>query len=373
MIKAKILYIARGGLVSGSQRQLLNLLARLDRNQFEPFVVCSEGGEFADKVADLEIETRIYPSFFGWRKMRYFFRRYQLCSSLLRQLSGRDIQLIHCSYQWYAPYCFYLSRHLKCPNLVHVRCPVKQSTVRHYRFNYADHLIAISPHIHKNLINAGVCPDKVSLVYDSIDTDVFRPLPPSCRRLNQNGQFVFGLVGRIEPGKYQLAFLHAARILASRHNNVKFVLVGQVNHDEYAQKVKQLMKDFDLCDRVIMYGRCEQMPNLLSEIDVLVSLSGGSVMYEAMACGVPVLSAGFTHPMNAAHVIHDHNAVRLDSRSPEDVASAMETMLENTEYTRKLAANTRPHILSHLNDRAMATQTQSIYERLLCPEFLNRK
>ncbi|MBE0537627.1 MAG: glycosyltransferase family 4 protein [Phycisphaerae bacterium] len=365
MMGTNILYVARGGPISGSQRQLLNLIRRMDRKKYVPLVVCSEGGGFADCLAEMGIATHVYPVLFGWRKARHVVHRYQLVAALWRQLSGRDIGLIHCSYQWYAPYCRYLSRRLKCPYLVHIRGPVDRSAVRKYGFVEADRLIAISPRSGRNLVDAGIEPEKVSIVYDSVDTNVFRPVPRGSGGFNGTGDFVFGLAGRIAPDKHQLAFVRAARIVASRHSNVRFVLVGQACDREYSQEVEKQIKEFDLSDRVILYGRSEQMPNVLSDCDVLVSLSGGSIMYEALACGVPVLSAGYTRKEDSVHVIHDHNAMLVESREPEDVACAMERLLVDGCYTSRLAANTRAHILDHLNDGIMAAQTQAVYESLL--------
>ncbi len=361
----RILYIARGGLISGSQRQLLNLLARLDRKQYEPLVICSEGGDFSERLNDMGIETQIYPSFYGWRKPRFLLHRYFLRAALLRPLTERQIHLIHCSYQWYAPYCRYLARRLKCPYLIHIRGPINRSAMWKYRFDSADHVISISPRSQKDLIGAGICPTKVSVVYDSIDTELFRPQSPASQRFGKNGDFVFGMVGRVEPAKCQLEFVKAARIIASRHTNVRFVVVGQPRNNDYAQQVKQLIKDSDLSDCVVLYGYCDQMSNTLSGFDVLVSLSGGSVMYEAMACGVPILSAGFTRKEDAVHVIHGHNAFLVESRDPDHIAQAMEKMLLDSRYTHALAANTRSHVLSHLTDKRMATQIQSVYAQLI--------
>jgi hypothetical protein len=109
MSKIKILYIARGGRISGSQRQLLNLLHRIDRSVYEPVVICSEGGDMADKLAQMHIETHVYPRFFGWRVPCYMLHRYYLKSSLMRQCAELKIDLIHCSYLWYSQYSLFLA------------------------------------------------------------------------------------------------------------------------------------------------------------------------------------------------------------------------------------------------------------------------
>ena len=365
MNSVRVLYVARGGAIAGSQRQLLNLLKRIDRTVYEPLVVCSEGGDLADKLAEMGIETLVHRQFFGWRTTRHLIHRYIFRAALLRQLAGRKIGLIHCSYPWYSPYCLYLAKRLGCPCVIHIRGPVDRAMVRKNGFARADGLIAISTRSRRDIIEAGVCPEKTHLIYDSIDTEVFRPLPHARERFNSNGDFVFGLVGRIEPAKYQMEFVHAAGRVAARHKNVKFVLAGHAWNRAYAEKIEHYIKNAGLSDRIALYGRREEMPDVLSSFDVLVSLSGGSVMYEAMACGVPVLSAGYTRKEDSVHVVHDYNAMLVESREPDSLARAMERILEDSRYLHTLAENTRPHVLSHLTDSVMAERTEAVYQTLL--------
>jgi glycosyltransferase involved in cell wall biosynthesis len=237
--------------------------------------------------------------------------------------------------------------------------------VRKNRFASADGLIAISARSRKDIIEAGICPEKIHLIYDSIDTDVFRPMPNARERFISNGDFVFGLVGRIEPAKYQMEFVLAAEHVAVRHKNVKFVLVGQAWNRTYAEKIEHFIKNAGLSDRIVFYGRREEMPEVLSSFDVLVSLSGGSVMYEALACGVPVLSAGYTRKEDSVHIIHDYNAMLVENREPDSLVRAMERMLEDSRYLHALAENTRPHVLSHLTDSIMAERTEAVYRTIL--------
>lgn len=365
MASMKILYIARGGRISGSQRQLLNLLHRLDRAKYEPLVICSEGGDLADQLARINVETLVHPRFLGWRTTRYVVHRYFFRTALLRECRGRNIHLIHCSYPWFNRYSLYLAKQLNCPCVSHLRGPVPQSMIKKHGFTYADRLIAVSLRTRKDLINAGISADKISLIYDGIDAEYFCPPPSGNHPFRSNGEFVFGLVGRIEPEKFQMEFVRAACLLAARRKTVKFLMVGQPWDVAYTRKVKHSIEVAKLSDRIILSGRCENMPQVLGGFDVLVSLSGGSVMYEAMACGVPVLSAGFTRKADAVHVIDGYNAMLLDNRDPQNIANAMEQLLTEKAYRQTLAGHTRPHVLQNLADGVMAAQTQAVYEQML--------
>jgi glycosyltransferase involved in cell wall biosynthesis len=319
----------------------------------------------ADKLAQMHIETHVHPRFFGWRVPCYILHRYCLKNMLMRQCAEHKIDLIHCSYLWYSQYSLFLAGQLQCPCVIHVRGPVQNGMVKRNGFAQADNIIAVSARIRNNLVDAGISPDKISLIFDGIDTDLFCPCQHNKQCFSSNGEFVFGLVGRIEQAKYQMEFVLAAAILAARGEKVKFVIVGQERDSVYARKIKNYIKNTGLADRIIFSGRCENMPEVLNGFDMLVSLSGGSVMYEAMSCGIPVLSAGFTKKKDSVYVVDGFNALLLDSREPDSIALAMEKILRDKAYRQALADNTRSQVMQHLTDRVMTAQTQALYGRLL--------
>lgn len=314
----------------------------------------------ADRLAEMHIATRVHSRFFSCRAPFYMLHRYCLQRTLLRQCTEQKIDLVHCSYPWYSQYGLFLAKQLQCPCIIHVRGPICRPTVKKNGFAKADNLIAISARIRRDLIDAGISSDKISLIFDSIDTDVFCPRQQNRRLFSSNGKFVFGLVGRLEPAKYQMEFVLAAGLLAARDDKVKFVIVGEERDAAYARQVKNYVKNAGLCDLITFFGRSENMPEVLNGFDMLVSLSGGSVMYEAMACGLAVLSAGFTKKENSVNVIDGYNAMLLDNREPQSIAQAMEKLLNDKAYRQALADNTRSHVMQHLTDIVMAAQTQNL-------------
>ena len=319
----------------------------------------------ADRLSEMRIVTLVHSRFFGWRSLGHILRRHRLLSILLRQCANHKIDLIHCSYPWYSQYGLCMATQLKCPCVIHARSPLPVAKVKKSCFERADNIVAVSARIRKDLINAGISPDKITLIVDSVDTDLFGPHALKRQHFSRNGELVIGLVGRIEPAKHQMEFVHAAGLLAARNNKVKFAIVGQERDAVYTQQLKNYIQNFGLCDRITLFGRSENMPEILNGFDILVSLSGGSVMYEAMACGIPVLSAGFTNKEDSVYVIDGYNAMLLDNREPSSIAVALEKLLTDGAYRQSLANNTRSHVMQHLSGRIMAAQTQTLYERLL--------
>lgn len=107
-------------------------------------------------------------------------------------------------------------------------------------------------------------------------------------------------------------------------------------------------------------GSQRQLLNLLHRLD--------KTAYEPLV----VCSEGgdLATKLSEMHVIDGHNAIRLDSRYPDALASAMEKLLSDPTHHRHLAANTRPHIRQHLDVRLTVEQTQLLYNRLLGRKLL---
>jgi len=177
--------------------------------------------------------------------------------------------------------------------------------------------------------------------------------------------FVFGIVCRVAATKFVLEFVRAAALVAKQRPDCMFLVVGDERDGDYVHHVRQTVDTGLLRDRFVMAGHREDIADVLNSIDVLVTLAGGSIMYEAMACGVPVLSAGFTKRSDSVHVVHDRTGVVLETRAPEEVAAAMIRLMDDAAYRKRLKEEALRHAEEHLIDKAMAEKTQQFYERIL--------
>jgi glycosyltransferase involved in cell wall biosynthesis len=367
--KKRILYICRGGPVYGSQRQLLTLVTRLDRSRFEPVVACVGGGELAENLVRNGIETvehlRLHPS----RKLVHLVPSVLDRYALWRQFRPEGIDLIHCSYQWYGPYAVWLAAKMACPCIVHIRAPIGVRTVGTCACDQADAVIAISRRSARNVEQAGIAHERIAMISDSVDMQVFFPMPEArgrCRAaLGLGDKFVFGTVGRVAPTKFTVEFIEAAAAVARHRPEAMFLIVGDQRDSDYARRVQDLLEYHGLSRRVVMAGHRDDMPEVLNACDVLVAMAGGSVMYEAMACGVPVLSAGFTRREDSMHVLHDRTGVVVESRVADEVAGAMVKLMDETAWRQGLARSGLERLAEHLTDAVMVEKTQRLYDEIL--------
>ena len=366
---ATILYLSRGGSIGGSQRQLLNLVAGLDRSRYRPVVVCRSDGPFVRALRGREVET--YPVILRpWRELRYLLVRY-LDSRRLTRLARRwPPALVHANDPWLTQYMARVAGALGVPSILHVRAPMTCRQVRKHGCGLAGDLVAISRRIRNDLVGAGLEESRISVIPDSVDLDQFKPSRGSSNVLRR--QFpaaqgaLIGIVGRIGPLKRQLEFLQAARqVLSDRPNAATFLIIGGDAKPWYDKAIRSFVAGHDLEKRVAFTGRRDDMPDVLASLDLLVTLSGGSVMLEALACGTPVVSAGFTRPEDSTIVRDGRTGFVLGPGQESQLPGLLLRLLDQPGILAELSANARPHVESQFGHIKLAGATQRLYDRVL--------
>ena len=364
----RILYLSRGGNIGGSQKQLEYLVEDMPLD-FTPIVICSSPGPFVNGLQAKGTATRVIP-LRPWRKLSNMLARYLDVRRLIRFARANQIALVHCSDLWLSGYLLRTARKLGVPAVLHVRTPVTPQQVRKHRFAEANAIVAISRRVQRNLIEAGIAEQRITLIDDAIDLEGFRPGPPDnnvLRREFPHGErFQIGLVGHIRPAKKQLEFLLAVKHFCRTTScDATFFIIGEDHSQTYLAELHQFVKTHNLEDRVIFTGNRQDMPEVLNALDVLVSLSGGSVMFEGMACGKCVVSAGFTSREDAVHLRDGETGILLDSQQPEMLSTTLQTLIENPHIREQLGQRARQWVEEKLGRHQMAAAVQQLYAELL--------
>jgi glycosyltransferase involved in cell wall biosynthesis len=151
------------------------------------------------------------------------------------------------------------------------------------------------------------------VLYNIVDLSRFHPgaLAPEDLRKKPD-EIWFGIIGAITPLKGQDIFLDAAESVLRQLPNANFAIVGNNPYfteagSLYEGHLRQRVANSPLRDRVKFVGFRNDVPNVLSQLDILVQPNRGpeglgrSVL-EAMACGVPVIAVNKWGP---AELIED--------------------------------------------------------------------
>ena len=364
----RILYLSRGGYSGGSQRQLYYVVGNLDHD-YKPVVVCRSGGPFVSELHASGVSVsvlRLRP----WRKFPAALYRYLDAERLVRFARKRNVALVHSSDLWLNKYSLWVAHKLRIPSILHVRTPVSPEQVHKHCCNEAAVLVAISQRVRRNLISAGIAPEKISLIDDAVDLQVFKPDSRAVNVLRRDyaprGETMIGIVGKVKPSKYQLELLEAAaQVVRDSSKRVTFFIIGDIYSYDYFRKLKRFIAKNRLDNHVVFTGRREDMSDVLCSLDILVSLSGGSVMFEGMACSKCVVSAGFTSKRDSVHIQDGKTGILLESRLSTDLAQTLLELIGRRNLREQIGHQAREWATANLCRNTMAAKTQELYDRLL--------
>jgi glycosyltransferase involved in cell wall biosynthesis len=364
----RVLLLERGGVINGAQRQLCYLACGLDRRRFEPIVFLGEPGPLGDDLTRNGIEVHVV-RMRPWHTRLGALRRRLDALRIARLAERRRIDLVHASYLWTSGYMHLVSRRLGVPGVVHVRGPLSGQDVVRHGLARADAVIAIAQRYHEDLLAVGIAPDHVNVIDDAVDLELFRPAPAARNALRKQygleGRLLVGLVGRVEPGKRVIEFLEViAPLTRPSDGQVSGLVIGQPGPDPYCRQVQQAAARLGLGGHVVFTGRREDMPAVIAELDILMTMSGGSVMFEAMACARPVLSVR-TDGRHSVHTRHGETAWCVTTDHPEPVTAALALLAGDPDLRQRLGLAAQAWAQRHLSVATMVTRTQALYDRLL--------
>ncbi|MCC6887589.1 MAG: glycosyltransferase family 4 protein [Hyphomicrobiales bacterium] len=363
-----IMFFARGGEIDGQQRQVLYLAAGQPRGSLISIV--SDAGHLHETLLALGINS-IVARMSPWRSLGRMIRRYNDADRLLALARGYNIGLVHAHDVWRAEYARFVARRLRIPYVVHMRGPLSARDIRKHRLSQAATIITVAQRYVEDLVAAGIEPSRIALVDDAVDLSLFcseRADPTYVERhFGIGGKPLIGFVGRLSPFKRVAEFLEVVhRLPPDIRAAANFVIVGQWESTAYRELIMQAVTRLGLQQKVHFLERCpsEDMPQLLSSLDLLVTLSGGSIMFETMAMGKTVLSIR-TDGRHSHHTRHGETAWCIDDEDPAIAAQTLAFLISRPDLCHRLGGAAREWVAAHLSSTEMVRKVGSVYAKLV--------
>lgn len=240
----------------------------------------------------------------------------------------------------------------------------------------ADALIAVSEALAKDLVNLyGIPPERVHVVYNGVDTEVFHRLETRDRLLKklglEPGSRLILYLGGFRPVKGPMYLIKALRQIYERFRNVKVLFVGNPKHPSEGRYVKpmiNLIKSLRISKAVHMVNNIphHQMPEYFSAADALVvpSLydSFPKVILEAMACKNPVIASAVG---GVTELIRDsETGILVNAGNPDELAEAIIKVLSDTGLREKMSLKARK-LVEQFTWKNAAKRILEVYEKLL--------
>jgi glycosyltransferase involved in cell wall biosynthesis len=218
---------------------------------------------------------------------------------------------------------------------------------------------------------AGIPREKIVLIHDAVDPGLFKPKEEALHHAvlrtpyGVRDKVLVGIVGRVERQKEQLGFVRIAREVLNRTNKAVFFVIGEMKERSYCRQITKYLEYNGLSNHVHFTGRREDIGDVLADLDILVSLSGGSIRYEAMMCGITVVCAWSRRPEESYHVRHKETGFLVTAREVEPVTHVLLEAIERDDLRQRIGHNARLWAQQHLSHSVLVESTQALYDRLL--------
>jgi len=199
---------------------------------------------------------------------------------------------------------------------------VKRNAASRWKYRRAAHFIAVSKFVEQKLVEGGVDPRKIAVVYDGVPLNISNP-----------------------------GFGYRSRVVALDSNDP-----GKGKHIvQQAADIAGIPVDFS--------------SNLIGDLKTaavfiyITDLEGlGSAALLAMAAGVPVLASRVG---GLPEIVEDGVTGLLTSNDPDEVAKGIRRLLTDRALASDLAARARMRVEKEFSIERMVKETLQVYERIL--------
>jgi glycosyltransferase involved in cell wall biosynthesis len=341
--------------IGGAERQLSELVARIDRERFEPVVYgLADGTEgFRSAVEKTGVPVRMI----GSRGVR---RAYRLADALRRD----SVDLVH-SWLFIANSYAWMARLLgaAAPLVTSARNCKSQGKLHHVlnvaAFRGSVRIVVNSARVGEYVVRHYGAPRKrLCVIYNGVDTRRFCPAATK-----GEGPLTVMTAGRFVPQKNPLLFLEAAVRLSRKLPDTRFVMLGD---GPQRSLVAERAAAAGLAACLELPGERADAEAWFQRADVfwLTSAWEGlpNAVLEAMACGVPVVATdvGGTRELFNSGV----EGFLLRPGDAEGFVSSSQTLLQDNDRRARMGGAARERALQFSISR-MVQAMAAVYAAVL--------
>lgn len=287
-----------------------------------------------------------------------------------KYIKENKIEVVHCN-SFNAPELLVLSKIInpKCKiistihgvnqfqNLGKVRVSLKN--------RICDQFIGISDVVRDEIIDAGINANKVTRVYNGIDTKKYKIAKQ--RKFDKNA-IVIGCVARIMPElKGQDILLEAVKEIKAQYPNILVLFAGGVAKNQFAEyeKLIQYTKENELTSNVKFLGNVENIPEFLNNIDICVvpsrSEGFGLALVEALSMGVPCIASNIAGPREI--ILNEQIGNLFESGNPTSLSMELNNVILRYIEIKELTWNCRSRIIRKYSIENMCGELLNVYTK----------
>jgi glycosyltransferase involved in cell wall biosynthesis len=379
----KVLFYNHTGKVSGAERVLLMILTGLDRNRFDPVVLCPSDGTLNAMVRDLDAKTASIPQLDARftirpdRLAKYIGSFVRLIRAARAAVSTGAPDVVHANSIRAGLVMSAATLGLGVPVIWHVhdrlpRHPLS-TVIRLVAAIFRSHrIIAVSQAVANRFEGrlSRFFRSRITTIHNAVDVEQFRPAAQSRTdtraALGVEGKTVIGIVGQLTPRKGQLELIEAFAELSRTIPDTVLLIVGEpiFNRDgEYAASLESAAIRSGVADRIRFLGAREDVPEIMRALDLLVVNSSvepfGLTVIEAMASKTPVLATAVDGIREI--VRHAENGWLIEPQDRRSLIEGLFSLVRDRQLRERLSQTGRLDVVERFSTGRFLNEIEAVY------------
>ncbi len=232
---------------------------------------------------------------------------------------------------------------------------------------FDDSIIAVSSNVEKYIKNIEKTshPDIV-VIHNGIEniSDNFEQSDILSEIGYRSNTKLIATVAELQHRKGYEFLIDAALTVTTDHPKVLFLIIGD---GPLSNTLKEKVYELKLHNNVIFTGFRTDIYNILNFVDIFVlpSVNEGLpiALLEAMNFGIPVVATRVGGVPEA--VINGVTGILVEPGDPRSLAAAINRLLDNHEFARRIGEAGRKRLLEHFTDIKMSRGYEEVYFRIM--------
>src|SRR5438445_12898652 len=248
-----------------------------------------------------------------------------------------------------------------------VAYPLSSGGLARKRYQIVHRIVAISHFVEKSVLESGVAPEKVAVVYEGVEVP---PLPTQEARQQARRRWsvaenekLLGCIGYLLPEKGQEIAIRSLSTIGTKLPRARLLLAGD---GPCRAGLEALVQQLGMQDKVTFAGFVEDVTQVYAALDAFVfpSLAEplGTSLLAAMAWGLPVLAVASGGVPE--YVKDGDNGLLAAQPDPELFSAGMERILSDESLGITLAQRARSTIAEQFSAARMVENTVHVYEEI---------
>lgn len=383
----RILFVHHSSDLYGSDKVLLSMIGRLDKERYEPIVVLPKKGPLEAALGEENVMTLILPLARIGRSTWSVKGLLSLPISLLRSVVAFNsafrnihIDVVHSNTLAVLSGALW-SKVRRIPHIWHVHEMIVYPAIVRRFFpwllkHFASRIICVSGAVKQLLLKEQPClADKAVVLWNGIERNAAVDNVMAMHLRYHVGAdrdtVLVALVGRINRWKGQSLLVEAAEILWRKGvKNVKYLIVGNVppRQEVFRKKLLSRIAASPAKGTFTLVDYQANVWNIWDACDIAVVPSVepepfGMVAIEAMAAGKPVIAAA--HGGLVEIVVNQQTGLLFKPGDAVELSNALEQLAVNKGKREFLGSNGQKRAQDSFNLSAFITSLDSIYQHIV--------